>query len=125
MNALLRFGFLLAFAMANLAGAATIPDAQKIEAEVTRLDASRVDALLAHDIKALERIFSDRMVYIHSAGRVDTKQNYLASLAAGNLTYVTLRYEPPAIVHVMSGDTAVVTGRATIEVKNKAGQVTK
>jgi ketosteroid isomerase-like protein len=56
---------------------------------------------------------------------VDSKQQYLASLAARNLTYVSLRYEPPAVVRVMGRDTAVVAGRATIEAKNKAGQVTK
>ena len=102
------------------------PDETKgIEAEIARLDARRVEALLKNDVKALEQLFSDDLVYIHSAGKIDSKQPYLASLSAGNLIYVSLTYDPPARVSVMSRDTAVVTGRATIEIKNKAGQLTK
>ena len=100
-------------------------DTNAIEAEIGRLDARRVDALLKNDVKALEQLFADDMVYIHSAGKIDSKQPYLASLTAGSLTYVSLTYDPPARVAVVGRDTALVTGRATIEIKNKAGQVTK
>jgi uncharacterized protein (TIGR02246 family) len=105
--------------------AAPADDTKTIEAEVVRLDARRIEALLKNDVKTLEQLFSDDLVYIHSAGRVDSKQPYLASLATGNLTYVSLKYDPPARVSVVSPDTAVMTGRATIEIKNKAGQLTK
>src|SRR5688572_14891730 len=111
MNVLLRFGFLVAFAVAAHAATAPVPDAKRIEAEVARLDAARIEALLKHDIKALERFFSDNLFYVHSGGRVDSKQQYLASLAAGNLTYVSLHYDPPTVVRAMSRDTAVATGR--------------
>jgi uncharacterized protein (TIGR02246 family) len=125
MNVFLRVGLILILAAATHVGAAAIADAQKIESEVARVDASRIDALLKHDINTLERLFSENLFYVHSGGRVDSKQQYLASLSAGNLTYVSLQYEPPAVVRAMSRDTAVVTGRATIEARNKAGQVTK
>jgi ketosteroid isomerase-like protein len=125
MNAFPRLGLLLALAFAGSAAAASVPSAQKIEAEVTRVDADRIAALLKQDLPALERLFSDKLVYVHSGGRVDSKANYLASLAAGNLTYVSLRYDPPAVVRAMSDDTVVATGRANIEARNKAGQVTK
>ena len=98
---------------------------QDIEAEIKRLDAVRIEALLKNDVKTLEKLFADELVYIHSAGRIDSKQPYLASLASGSLTYVSLSYDPPARVTVVGRDTALVTGRATIEVKNKAGQATK
>jgi uncharacterized protein (TIGR02246 family) len=115
----------LLFCTAALGVAAPADDARSIEAEIARLDARRVEALLKNDVKALEQLFSDDLVYIHSAGKIDSKQPYLASLATGNLTYVSLTYDPPARVSVASRDTAVVTGRATIEVKNRAGQLTK
>jgi ketosteroid isomerase-like protein len=125
MNTLLRLGFLFVFTAALHAVAAPSSDTRSIEAEVARLDAARVEALLKSDWKALERLFSENLVYIHANGRVDSKQPYMASLVAGNLTYVSLSYDPPARVVVTGRDTAVVTGRATIEVKNKAGQLTK
>ncbi len=115
---------LFAFTAAVHAASPSTSDKRNIEAEVTRVDASRVDALLKGDLKALEELFSDDMVYIHAAGRIDSKQPYLAMLAAGNLTYVSLRYDPPARVVAVGPDTALVTGRATIDAKNKAGQVT-
>jgi len=124
MKTLYGFVSLFAFTAALYAASPSAAEKQKIEAEVTRVDASRVDALLKGDLKALEALFSDDMVYIHAAGRIDSKQPYLAMLAAGNLTYVSLRYDPPASVVAVGPDTALVTGRATIDAKNKAGQVT-
>ncbi len=120
------FGLVSLFAFTAAVHAASPPasDKRNIEAEVTRVDASRVDALLKGDLKALKELFSDDMVYIHAAGRIDSKQPYLAMLAAGNLTYVSLRYDPSARVVAVGPDTALVTGRATIDAKNKAGQVT-
>jgi ketosteroid isomerase-like protein len=96
-----------------------------IEAEILRLDAKRVDALVKGDLKALDEIFSDDMVYVHSAGKIDSKKPYLATLASGNLVYVSVRYDPPAKVLVAGRDAAVVTGRANLEIKNKAGQASK
>ena len=125
MNAVLRLFSILVFTAAHHAAAAPSADTRGIEAEISRLDATRVEALLKGDVKALERLYSDDLVYIHSAGRVDSKQQYLAMLSAGNLTYVALRYDPPARVLVAGRDTAVVTGRATIEARNNAGQITK
>ena len=94
------------------------------EAEIRRLDAGRVTALLHNDLPALQKLFSDQLVYIHANGRVDTKAGYLAALTAGDLSYVALSYDPPVQVRV-TGDTGVVTGRATIEAKGKTGQITK
>lgn len=120
------FGLVFLFGLTAAVHAASLSagDKRSIEAEVTRVDASRVDALLKGDLKALAEVFSDDMVYIHAAGRIDSKEPYLAMLAAGNLTYVSLRYDPPARVVAVGPDTALVTGRATIDAKNKAGQVT-
>jgi len=92
--------------------------------EVLRTDESRVKAILQGDAAALERLYADELVYIHANGRIDTKAGYLASLRSGGLTYVSLEYSPAPQVQI-TGDTAVVTGRATIEVKNRAGQLTK
>ena len=121
MNALRRL--VLALAVATACCAATSPsEVRSIETEVLRLDALRVEALLRNDVKALERLYADELIYVHSGGKVDTKKAYLASLAAGNLTYVSLRYDPPARVTVAGRDTAIVTGKAIIEAKTKSGQ---
>ena len=124
MNALLRLALVFLCAAPVIAAPASA-DRKKIEQEALRVDDMRVNALLKGDLQALEKIYSDDLVYVHSAGRVDSKRQYLASLAAGNLTYVSLRYDPAPRVTVAGPDTAIVSGKANIEAKNKAGQVTK
>lgn len=94
------------------------------EADVRRIDGARVKAVLAADVDSLERLFADNMVYVHSNGRIDTKSGYLATLRSGALVYVSLQYDPAPQI-LVEGSTAVATGRATIEVKSKTGQVTK
>ena len=123
MKTALRLALVLAFPFACSVVSASAADTRAIETEIRQLDASRVDALLKNDLKALEQLFAEDMVYVHSAGKIDRKKPYLASLAAGNLTYLSIRYDPAPGVLVAGRETAVVTGRATIEFKTKAGQL--
>jgi ketosteroid isomerase-like protein len=125
MKTALRLALVLAFTSAFGVVSASAADARAIETEIRQLDAGRVEALLKNDLKALEQLFAEDMVYVHSAGKIDTKKPYLASLAAGNLTYISIRYDPAPGVLVAGRETAVVTGRATIEFKTKAGQLNK
>lgn len=117
--------FVALFVFAAVGLAAPTGDARAVEPEIQRLEDARIAALLKGDVPALDRLFADNMVYIHSAGRIDTKQGYLASLAAGNLTYVSLRYDPAPKISVVGADTALATGRATIEFKTKGGELNK
>ena len=125
MKTLLRGLLVLVIWTSLPAFAASSAGRKAIESEIEQLEAKRIAAILQADVKTLDQLYSDEMVYIHSGGRVDTKRGYLGLLSSGSLNYVTLKYEPAAVVHIAGPDTAVVTGRATIETKNKAGQVTK
>jgi len=124
MNPLLRFVFILLFTAAVPAIAASA-DLRAIEAEISRLDTRRIDALINADMKALDEIFSDELVYVHSGGKIDAKKPYLALVASGSLDYVSQHYDPPARVVVAGPDTAFATGRVTIELKSKTGQISK
>lgn len=123
-----RFPSLLCFALFVIIASVTAapsPDVGNVEAEIARLEMKRLDALLKGDVKALEALYADELVYIHANGRIDTKQGYLGMLSNGNMSYVSLRYDPPAKITVAGSDVAVVTGKANIEAKNKSGQVTR
>jgi ketosteroid isomerase-like protein len=123
MNTLLRLASILVCAAAFHGTAAPAADSRPLEAEILRVDARRIEALVNADLKTLEELYSDELVYIHSGGRIDSKRPYLALLAAGSLDYVSQRYDPPARVVVAGADTAFVTGRVTIELKSKTGQL--
>ncbi len=125
MKTVFRLALVLAFTSACGLISAPAAGTGAIEAEIRQLDAGRIEALLKNDLKALEQLFADDLVYVHSAGKIDGKKPYLASLAAGNLTYLSITYDPAPLVRVAGRDTAVVAGRATIEFKTKAGQLNK
>jgi ketosteroid isomerase-like protein len=125
MNTLVRLLFLLVLSVAHHVVAASAPDLRAIEAEISRLDARRIEALLKADTKTLDQIYSDDLVYVHSGGKIDSKQPYLALLTSGNLNYVSQKYDPPARVVVAGSETAFVTGRVTIELKSKTGQISQ
>jgi ketosteroid isomerase-like protein len=122
MNPAVRCLFAVLFTLT--AGARLLAADKAVEAEVLRQDAMRITALQQGDIPALERLFSDQLVYIHANGRVDTKDGYLKVLRAGDLTYSSITYDPPAQVRVIE-NTAIVTGRASIDAKGKNGKAMK
>ena len=121
----LRTLILFIFGIAAVFAAASSEDTRAVQAEILRLENERIAALLKGDVNTLARLYADELVYVHAAGRIDTKQGYLAGLTGGGLTYVTLNYDPAPRVLVFGRDTAIASGRANIETKNKAGQVTK
>jgi ketosteroid isomerase-like protein len=124
MNILPRLAFILAFAVAQHVSAAPA-DLRAIESEISALDARRIAALINADTKALDEIYSDELVYVHSGGKIDSKKPYLALLTSGSLDYVSQQYDPPARVVVANPDSAFVTGKVTIELKSKTGQLSK
>jgi ketosteroid isomerase-like protein len=74
---------------------------------IKKIEQARLDALVATDIKALERLLSDSLVFVHPTGKVDTKASYISALIARN-PYVSINpVEQTIVVH---GDVAVVTG---------------
>ena len=88
---------------------------------VLQLDATRLKALVNSDLAALGRLFADDLVYIHASGRVQTKDEYLALLASGDLQYLSLRYDRPPQVRTFGSATVLVTGRLQVEAKTKTG----
>jgi ketosteroid isomerase-like protein len=54
---------------------------------VLRLDAERLKAMMAADGAALGRIFSAEIVFIHSDGRSEGKDDYIKAMTAGDTAY--------------------------------------
>ncbi len=74
---------------------------------IKQLEQARFDALVTGNWVALDRLLSDRLVFVHPTGVVDSKQSYIAKLKVRN-PYVSITpVEQTLLVH---GDVAVVTG---------------
>jgi len=55
----------------------------KVEQEILNLEQQWQDALLKSDVAALEKIYSDGLIYTHSSAATDTKATYNAKIKSG------------------------------------------
>lgn len=108
---------LLAVILLVLTGGGAYAQASNAEADVRATDAQRFAAMVARDRPALERLLADDLSYTHSTGQVESKAQFLESIASGTLLYRAI--EPEEVAVRVYGETAVVTGRAALRVENR------
>lgn len=72
-------------------------------------EANRLQALLARDFTALDRLLGDDLTYTHSNARLDGKTAYMEPFVSGRTRYT--RLEPSEVSTRVYGDAAVLTGR--------------
>ncbi len=80
-------------------------DAKAI-AEIDAAEAARTAAMLALDVKRLDEMLDDGLVYMHSSGVTDTKQAYLDGVKSRLWEYKTIKRED--VRTTVRGDTATV-----------------
>jgi ketosteroid isomerase-like protein len=84
------------------------------EAEALSAEAARYAAQMNGDFAAMERMFADDLVYIHSSTVVDTKASFIESMRSGNVKY---RKMTRGDVKVRTfGSVAIITGNGVFEV---------
>lgn len=92
--------------------------------DVPALEARWVRALLAANMDALEAMYSDDLIYIHSSGGLQNKKDYLDSIRTGNLRFKSMT--PVGSPRVRSFDnTATVSSRYDMNLESgRTGKVT-
>lgn len=102
-----RFVMLVGFFLISLDCAAQTPfhDALK------NADTQRFVAQIQKDSVALSKLLADKLVYTHSSGVVETKQEFIHSLMAGRWNYQSIDTDSVQ-VHLVSQSLAILTGRA-------------
>ena len=95
--------------------AACAPDqAADTEAAVLATQTERFRAIVAADLETLDEILASDLVYVHSHGGVDSKAEFIESLASGRVDYHELN---PSNVQVrVYESTAVVNGDVSLRV---------
>jgi hypothetical protein len=71
---------------------------QESAARIRALEAQRRVAMLALDTQALEALFDEGLLYLHSTGGRDSRASYLAKLASGAMRYETLTLDVSDVV---------------------------
>ena len=79
---------------------------------VTAAELARFKAQTSGDLKALDALLGDDLIYTHSNAQVDSKATYVGSMSSGALTYKTI--EPRDMKVRVFGNTAVITAAAHI-----------
>ena len=78
------------------------------------LDKKRMTAMAEKDIRTLNDIISEDLIYTHSSARLDTKQSLIVGMTSGSTVYTGC--EPSDVKAQDLGDTVVLTGVARIKV---------
>jgi uncharacterized protein (TIGR02246 family) len=86
-------------------------------ADVEKLEQERFTAYVKSDVAALDRIFADDLVYIHSNGVPDTKAAVVQSFASGDLKIS--RFEAEEFKVRQIGDVMVAVGLVHVDLVNK------
>jgi ketosteroid isomerase-like protein len=83
--------------------------------EILKVDDERNQALQKGDIAALDRIYSDDLVYANATGALLTKAEHLADLKARKLNFRSFKHDDVKVV--VHGDTGILTGISTSAVE--------
>ena len=105
--------------------AVRVSPADAMKAAVLRCDEARAYATVTANTLALEDQLTVDCLYAHSNGRIQTRKDFIAALASGDLRYDVLRYLSVPTVRLFGGETAILTGRAHLEATAKAGGAVK
>jgi hypothetical protein len=82
--------------------------------EALQAEEARYAAQIGNDLAALERLFGDDLVYIHSSTVEDTKASFIESLRSGAVKYRSM--QRGAVKVRTYGCIAIITGRAGFQV---------
>jgi Domain of unknown function (DUF4440) len=63
------------------------------EKAIIELEKSRFEALVKKDYSFLNAIFSDKLIYNHADGKIDSKNSFLEGLKSGKRTYKSINLD--------------------------------
>ena len=86
------------------------------------LDAERMAAMVAGDLDTLGRILADDLSYVHTSAAIDTKSSIMEAIGNGRLNYQKMAARNVKVRDY--GDTAVVRGKADVEVTSGGNDLT-
>ncbi len=90
------------------------------EQEVLAAQRARLDATIAVDVPALERLMADDLTYVHSSAKLESKAENIAAISASHSYQSVVTSE---VVTRIEGDVAVITGLADITLKRPDGEL--
>ena len=81
--------------------------------DLMQCDQQRHNALLKADTEALDALFADDLIYLHSTAVTDNKQVFLDGLKTGKTRYLTIAYQPDQ--YRLGNGFALITGKVDMQ----------
>jgi ketosteroid isomerase-like protein len=119
MKELIRMGFGYLLLGVVSTGAASAEECSGVISaeEALRAEDARYAAQTTGDYAAMDRLFGDDLVYIHSSAAVDGKASYIESMTSGAVKYRSMKRSNTRVRTY--GCVAVITGDADFDVTVK------
>ncbi|AKJ69228.1 hypothetical protein PATSB16_34950 [Pandoraea thiooxydans] len=86
---------------------------------VRALESARYAAMIEGDVEQLDAMLYDDLLYVHSNGKRETKEQFLGALSAGRRRYHDIEIQTQELREF--GDTVLVTGKLRIELESATG----
>jgi ketosteroid isomerase-like protein len=83
---------------------------QDLKATIEELEKKRFAAQVSKDTDYLNKIFADDLIYVHSSGKADNKEAYIASIVNGGSVYSKIDIESLSVRGYNKNQTAIVNG---------------
>ena len=97
------------------------PGLRAADAPAFEADRARFEAQVKGDVAALDKLLASDLTYVHSSGVVETKDEFVGAIKSGKYKYKSI--VPEGVTVRSYGDTAVVHGKATIDVVSSGRDV--
>ncbi|KVD34862.1 DUF4440 domain-containing protein [Burkholderia sp. MSMB1072] len=92
----------------------------KVVDAIRALERDRFRAMVDGDGEALDALLSDKVFFVHTNGKRETKQQFIDAIVAGRRRYRQIEIQSQDVLPV-GDETCVVTGRALIEMETNNG----
>lgn len=89
------------------------------EESVRTAETAWSNAVMKQDFAALEKIYAPELIYAHSTGNIENREQYLARLKSGKQRYDTMTFEKTTVN--LYGASAVSHSTVRFTGKNDAG----
>ena len=88
---------------------------QDDEREIAQCEHQRYEAMIRGDLVTLSVVLSEDLTYTHTTGVLDTKAQFIAALASGQLKYESIT--PEGFEVRVYGTAGIVTGTAQMDIR--------
>ncbi|WDD95378.1 nuclear transport factor 2 family protein [Burkholderia sp. FERM BP-3421] len=92
----------------------------KVIDAIRALERDRFRAMVDGDGEALDVLLSDKVCYVHTNGKRESKQQFIDAITAGRRRYRQIEIQSQDVLPV-GDETFIVTGRALIEMEANNG----